>query len=478
MPHLIPTPPPQTQAPPQTPPPESASRDETPHHAIIEYGTFDVIKDNDGPFYTYIRYPKMGNAADEVISEWIRNFYITRVLEFEFLQLEEPYVIGEINMHFDSYLIDNRYTGILVYGEYSYALTTEPNEISKTFNIDLSRNIFLENNDILDPTQIESILELLYDRILIEYPDMYGYLGILDASWLRHLVIGHDGLIVVLEHFMVRPEIYETLTVTLPYDGLGSALLIRGNPPLDQAPPSVPVNTPPPFDDPPPLDGDEPIPDPPRQSSTIDTSRPIIALTFDDGPGNYLDQILDLLEQYNIRVTFYVLGNLVDTQSEALIRAVGMGSEVVGHSWDHKNMAKMSADDVSEQILYTSNTIEAVTDMATPVFRPPFGAVSDTMREVAAELGFAIVNWSVDSEDWNTNDVDAIFNAVMQEVSDGSIILSHEIYGSTLEAFTRLIPELLLKGFQFVTVSELLHHTHGELTPGYVYYNAYDGYPY
>jgi peptidoglycan/xylan/chitin deacetylase (PgdA/CDA1 family) len=107
------------------------------------------------------------------------------------------------------------------------------------------------------------------------------------------------------------------------------------------------------------------------------------------------------------------------------------------------------------------------------MFRPPYGAVSDTMRDVAHELGFAIIYWSVDPEDWNTTDSEAVFDSVMQQTKDGSIILSHEIYKSTLIAYQRLIPELLSRGFQFVTVSELLSYRIGELTPGDVYYNGH-----
>jgi peptidoglycan/xylan/chitin deacetylase (PgdA/CDA1 family) len=95
------------------------------------------------------------------------------------------------------------------------------------------------------------------------------------------------------------------------------------------------------------------------------------------------------------------------------------------------------------------------------------------MRDVARELEFAIIHWSVDPEDWNTGDPGEIFDSVMQQVKDGSIILSHELYKSTLIAYQRLIPELLSRGFQFVTVTELLSYRVGELNPGEVYYNGH-----
>jgi len=213
----------------------------------------------------------------------------------------------------------------------------------------------------------------------------------------------------------------------------------------------------------------------PPQGNNINPALPLIALSFDDGPGIYTEQLLDLLERYNVKATFSVIGTLVDTKPETLIRAVSIGCEVIGHSWDHKNMAKLSADDVRKQITDTSDALEAVTGTAVSIFRPPYGEVSVTMREVSESLGFSIINWSVDTQDWHIDNPETIFYAVLQRVKDGSIILSHDIHESTLEAYKMLIPELLLQGYQLVTVSELLLIKYDEMIPGHVYYDAYNG---
>ena len=473
MPHMMPDPPQPMETPTQTPPPTAIQIEETPYHATIQYGTPEVIKDNSGPLYTYIRYPQAGNPTDSVISDWAHRKYSEIVSEFNSMYEDGDSVIGEVNIHFDSYLVDNRYAGVLESGEFSYTLTPLPEVVVKAFNIDLSNNTFLENTDILDFGQSDSLFELLHDRIMAEHPDTSPYLSFIDESWLTNMVIAQDGIIVALERYKFFPETFNTLTVTLPYEDLDSMLLIRTDPPL----PPIPSPTPEPLPTPPPRVSDDPDnPQPitvPPQTGDIDPSRPVIAFSFDDGPGKYTDQFLDLFEQYGIRATFCTIGNLVNTQQEALERAVSMGCEVIGHSWDHKNLAKLSADDVRKQIMDTSDTIEAVTGVAVPMFRPPYGATSDTMKEVAAELGFVMVCWNVDPEDWNTSDSDEVYNAVMAQVKDRAIILSHEIYKSTLVAYTRLIPELLSQGYQIVTVSELLYLKYGgNLTPGNVYYNG------
>ena len=502
---------------PVTPPPVEAAKDDEESeelvHAIIEYGRPDIINHNNDPLHVYIRYPQADNPTDEVISEWAHGVYNDMSAEFNAVLGTDPGALGEINVQFDSYLIDNRYVGILETGELSYTMVEDPEEIIKTFNIDLLSFEILEATDILDFTQVDSILTILNYRLLIEHPGTDGYLNYMDESWLKYLVIGHEGIIVVLPQDEFLPEIFMTIMVTLPYEDFDTDLLIRREPPLSAvptpaiAPAATPDPAPPPIIDPPedptedpgeetteetteepaedpgeepveepaedltpPIEDETPIPDVPPQSAEIDPSKPMIALTFDDGPGVYTMQFLDLFEQYGIRATFCSIGNLVNTQGEALARATDIGCEVIGHSWDHKNLAKMSEDDVRRQLLDTSNTIKAVTGAAVPMFRPPYGATSDTLKSVAEELGFAIINWNVDPEDWDIKDANSIYNAVMQQVEDKSIVISHDIYESTLEAYTRLIPELILQGYQIVTVTELLSYTHGELTPGQVYY--------
>jgi len=475
IPHMMPVYVPPTAVPPPVATPVINVND-GPDHATIEYGSPEVIKHNNDPFHVYIRYPQAGNPTDDLILDWAQTLYNDSLYEFNTIKNDHPRAVGEVNVHFDSFLIDNRYAGIFESGDFSYAFTEErlpAEEIIKTFNIDLSRNVFLDPTDILDFSEIEIISNLMRERMVAEHPESALYLDFIDETWLNRLVIGHQGIIVVLERTsQLLPDFFPTLTVVLPYDELGSALLIRSEPPLASAPTTPPPvqTTPPDTDDPDDPDDPDDTPSGVPPQGTVDPSGRMIALTFDDGPGIYTNDFLDLFEQYGIRATFCTIGNLVNTQSEALARAVRMGSEVIGHSWDHKNLAKLNADDVRKQLIDTRDVIASATRAdAVLKFRPPYGAVSDTMRDVAKELEMTIIYWTVDPEDWNTKDSNLVYDNVMAAVRDGSIILSHEIYKSTLEAYRRIIPDLLSQGYQFVTVSELLEHLHGELTPGQVY---------
>jgi len=457
------------------------------NHAVIEYGRPEIIKNNRSPLYTYIRFPQGGHTTDSVISEWAHSMYNQISVEFQQRQDADldTNLIGEINIQFNSFLVDNRYAGIIQSGEYSYYLAMVPEEIIETFNIDLENRAFLSPSDILDFNQSDMILELLYERTIVEHPDTEGHLAFIDNSWLSQVVIGNEGIIVVLEQHTFLPDTFPTLKVTLPYTELGSALLIRQQPPLSFPPAPdfdlSPVSVPPPVDndyDPPdyPDDytgdyGDDSDPSVIPQFGEIDPSLPMIAITFDDGPGVYTDLFLDLFETYGVRVTFFTVGNLINANSDSLSRASNLGHEIAGKSWDHRNLAKLSAENVERQLLDTNRAIEDITGTSAPAFfRPPYGAISNTMRDVAADMGLAIVNWTFDSEDWFTRDANAIFDTVMLNgARDGVIILSHETHVSTLEAYRRLIPELLELGFQFVTVTELIQYRMDELGPGQVY---------
>ena len=205
----------------------------------------------------------------------------------------------------------------------------------------------------------------------------------------------------------------------------------------------------------------------------IDISKkPMIALTFDDGPDEYTDSILDILERYGGRATFFVLGELVEERPDTVKRAVKNGNEIAGHTWSHRQLTALNNTDIAESIQSTSKIIEQITGIPRPFFyRPPYGLVNRRVANVSAELGYAIVNWTVDIQDWRLLNADLVYNAVMMKAKEGSIILLHDIFPSTAEAAKRLIPALISKGFQLVTVSELLYRSHGSLVPGRVYGN-------
>jgi peptidoglycan/xylan/chitin deacetylase (PgdA/CDA1 family) len=203
----------------------------------------------------------------------------------------------------------------------------------------------------------------------------------------------------------------------------------------------------------------------------LDPTRPAVALTFDDGPDVNTTRILDTLQQYEGRVSFFVSGNKIEEHKAKIFRALQMECEVICHAWNHTDLTKLSSKAIIKQLFDTIAAIAQISGTVSPIFRPPYGSTDKKVEKVAQKLGLSIVNWSLDPKDWESLDADAVYNHIAQNIQHGDIVLCHDVYESTAEAMSRLIPDLIDRGCQLVTVSELLLHKYGKLEPGRVYSN-------
>ena len=212
---------------------------------------------------------------------------------------------------------------------------------------------------------------------------------------------------------------------------------------------------------------------PPLLQSEIDPSRPMIAITFDDGPNGYAMGIMDVFEAYDARATFFVLGRNIEHHHMAIERMYRNGFEVAGHTWDHPYLTSLTPEEVATAIIEPHEALEQLLDTSIPpIIRPPHGAYNDTVRRVARELGFAIIHWSVCVADWERPCHEDIAYRVIRDTRDGDIILLHDIHSPTAASIEIIVPELVARGFQLVTVSDLMYHRGVELTPGQVYRRA------
>ena len=201
----------------------------------------------------------------------------------------------------------------------------------------------------------------------------------------------------------------------------------------------------------------------------IDPSRPMIALTFDDGPGEYTYQILDALETYGGRATFCVVGTRLTEFSNVIKSIVAQENEVACHTWGHKKLIDLSSDNIKKQITRVNEKVREIADYDIKVLRPPYGSTNSRVRTACAHLGMTIAFWTVDTEDWITKNANTTYDRILQGAGTGVIVLCHDIYEPTAEAAVRVIPELIQRGYQLVTMSELLSfHKDGPI-PGTVY---------
>jgi len=202
---------------------------------------------------------------------------------------------------------------------------------------------------------------------------------------------------------------------------------------------------------------------------SIDPSLPMIALTFDDGPSTLTNDILDILQEHNVVATFYVLGSLVARHGDIVLRAHDMGCEIANHTWSHLSAEGASADSLRSQLQRTRDEIESTIGIPSTNFRPPFGSITRNLQNVTGEFGYPIILWSIDPSDYLSISPTRIYDFIMNRVQDRDIILLHDIHKRTLDATKRLVPSLVEQGFQFVTVSELMHFSDITLAPGKIY---------
>lgn len=213
----------------------------------------------------------------------------------------------------------------------------------------------------------------------------------------------------------------------------------------------------------------------PAQSSgarKLDPNGKMVALTFDDGPHSTITRrIANCLEQYNGRGTFFVVGDRVSGNSKTLARVASAGHQIGSHTWSHKNLKSLSAEGVASEVRRAQTAIRNVTGSAPRIIRPPYGSTGETARAAIRDTAnLAIVNWSVDSEDWKSKNADTIVREVMKNVKDGDIVLMHDLYASTAEAVERLVPKLTQAGYQLVTVDELYRLRGDSLSAGKLHF--------
>ncbi|KMY52084.1 polysaccharide deacetylase family protein [Peribacillus loiseleuriae] len=188
--------------------------------------------------------------------------------------------------------------------------------------------------------------------------------------------------------------------------------------------------------------------------SGIDPNKKVIALTFDDGPSKGpTTLILDALKEYDSHATFFVLGNRVQYYPEIIQRMFEEGNEVGNHSWNHPQLTRLKEEQIQHQIFDTQAIIKKVSGHEPIHIRPPYGAINNDVRQYLGDLSVAL--WNIDPEDWKSRDKDHIVHSVMSKVSDGKIVLMHDIYSTSAEAAVDIIKQLKAQDYQLVTISEL-----------------------
>ena len=197
--------------------------------------------------------------------------------------------------------------------------------------------------------------------------------------------------------------------------------------------------------------------------------RPRIALTFDDGPSEVTNRVLDVLEVAGAKATFFVLGERVEHYTSELRRMAAGGFQIGNHTWSHEYISRISEEELRSTITRTNDVIREACGVTPTVMRPPGGVWSNDALDVLADMGFPAVFWHTDPRDWETEDALSIIDSVFHNVLAEDVVIMHDLYESTADAVEAIVPEFVSHGIELVTIDELAKSC-GGLRPGRKYY--------
>ena len=194
---------------------------------------------------------------------------------------------------------------------------------------------------------------------------------------------------------------------------------------------------------------------------SIPDAKGMIALTFDDGPHpRYTRQILDILKREGVKATFFIIGENIGYYDEGIVaEIIADGHEIGNHTFNHEHTKEMDEQSFYSDVKACHELIKEKYGYKMKIFRPPEGYVDEKVKNIASELHYSIIIWSIDTKDWEHVGSDLIVGNIEKNASDGDIILMHDYVSkpnTTIGALERVIKNLKSEGYKFVTVSELI----------------------
>ncbi len=348
-----------------------------------------TIIEEDTNYIIGINYPITNTKIDKIIKKEISSIY-------QNFKKNHPTDKIELNIDYEFHHI-NEYLCIVLY---IYESDKEQTDI-KTFIFDSKKNKLLSIQDITDDTDI--IEYTLQEKKL----EIKQYPFIFDQNQLK---------------IYVNTEI-----ITIPLNDLELKINIKNESDIKKV--NIDI-----------------------QPKIINPDSKMIALTFDDGPSKYTEEILNILKKNECNATFFVLGNKVSIYSDLLIESINNGNEIGNHSYNHKWMIKLNEKDLENQISKTQDIIKEYTGYTPKLIRPTYGSLNDRIKKISS---LDIVLWNVDTLDWKYKNPNKIVENATKKLKDGNIILMHDTHKQTLEALPKILEIIQKNGYTCVTISEL-----------------------
>ena len=425
--------------------------------SIIEYGNHGLV----GAHYPVFGKGNIDGISKQVVSQHIEEFKDDLANN---TSLNKDYKY-ELSIDYEVYRAPNNIVSIIfnIVESGSYLAHPDVKTVTKVYDLSNDRQVQLAN--IMDGEYLGYISQISenyflksetykdgMDSLLFKegiYPSMENY---------SRFILKEDKLVIIFEKYQLFSGNYGAPSVEIPYGDLEGYIKAELLEIFTKKEDSSEIDR----------DIEKEKVEISLPNRDIDPNKPMVALTFDDGPNKGTTiPILDSLKEYDSVATFFILGNRVSNNADILVRMLEEGSEIGNHSFNHKELTKLSTTELSQQISKTQDAIIEVTGNRPKFLRPTYGSYDEDLK---SRVDMPLILWSIDTLDWKNRNAKKVADHVLGNVKDGDIILMHDIYDSTAEAVKLLVPELINRGYQLVTVSDLLELKGESLKNGKIYY--------
>jgi len=283
----------------------------------------------------------------------------------------------------------------------------------------------LEINNLIKKNKIDEFNAKINQLLELKYPKFINDVLKTDAG--RKIYEFNDSFLLIRYlDYVITPEIEEELTLIIYYNEIQNYLDFK-------------VQVVEEYEN--------------ENGYIYDEKKKTVAITFDDGPaGEKTKSILTLLEENKAHATFFMVGYRMREDVDTVKAVYNSKNEIGSHSLNHKNLTRLTPEEILKQEKETEEIYYHITGDVLKILRPPYGAYNQKVKDT---LDYSLINWSIDPEDWRYKDVDLIINHILENISDGDIILFHDLYETTVESVKILLPILYAQGYQVVSVSEL-----------------------
>jgi peptidoglycan/xylan/chitin deacetylase (PgdA/CDA1 family) len=204
--------------------------------------------------------------------------------------------------------------------------------------------------------------------------------------------------------------------------------------------------------------------------SSVNITQPVVAMTFDDGPHPSLTpKLLDILKERNIKCTFFLIGQNMKAYPQIVRRIIAEGHEIGAHTYTHCSLTSRSDAQIRSELQRSEEVLMAAANYRPQLVRPPYGAINTRIKQLMfSEFGYSTIMWSVDPQDWRRPGVSVVTSRLVSGARPGAIMLAHDIHPPTIQAVPAMFDQLLAKGYQFVTVSQLMNMEKANMPVGVV----------